>query len=213
MKTQAVQKEEGAGLRVRKKIRIRERLVRVSMELFSRKGFEATTVEEIARAAGVSRRTFFRYFPAKELLVFSHQDFYFAQFRRMLDEKRSGETPFDAVRRALLSLACEFMKSRADHLQQQRIIQRSAVLIARGDAFDDEWEALIAARLGAQATDPAARRRARYLAGAFLGISRTTLKEWYADDCRSDLVKMGKEAFTLIEPAIRFGRVVQTNRK
>jgi AcrR family transcriptional regulator len=61
------------GLREQKKAETRAALVKAAQDLFHRKGYEATTIDEIAEAAVVSRRTFFRYFPTKEDLVFPQQ--------------------------------------------------------------------------------------------------------------------------------------------
>jgi AcrR family transcriptional regulator len=58
------------GLRETKKRRTHETIAAVAMELFAARGFDAVTVAEIARAAGVSEKTVFNYFPAKEDLVF-----------------------------------------------------------------------------------------------------------------------------------------------
>jgi AcrR family transcriptional regulator len=59
------------GLRERKKRATREQIARVAMKLFAKRGFEAVTVAEVAEAAGVSEKTVFNYFPAKEDLVFA----------------------------------------------------------------------------------------------------------------------------------------------
>jgi AcrR family transcriptional regulator len=60
------------GLRERKKQATREQIARVAMKLFAKRGFDAVTVAEVADAAGVSEKTVFNYFPAKEDLVFPH---------------------------------------------------------------------------------------------------------------------------------------------
>src|SRR5580693_320999 len=59
------------GLRERKRQQTRERLTRMAMALFLERGFEATTLDDIAAAADISRRSFFHYFASKEDVVFA----------------------------------------------------------------------------------------------------------------------------------------------
>src|SRR5579885_1776640 len=59
----------GPGRRERHKREVRRRLFRAALELFAAKGFSATTVEDITRAADVGKGTFFNYFPTKEYLL------------------------------------------------------------------------------------------------------------------------------------------------
>src|ERR1700687_5164382 len=62
------------GLRQRKQQQTRERLTRMAMALFLERGFEATTLDDIAAAADISRRSFFHYFASKEDVVFAWQE-------------------------------------------------------------------------------------------------------------------------------------------
>jgi len=192
-------KNPPVGRREQKKTLTRDSIVRAAARLFQQKGFEATTVDEIARDAQVSRRTFFRYFPAKELVVFPHQAAYLRLFRASLAREAQSSPPFVRVRRACLILAREYMKSSREHLEQQRMIQASPALIARGEALDEEWEAVIARAFAGGDPSRTDRRRSRFLAGAVMGLIRSALREWYASDCRDDLLQLGNEALSLIE--------------
>src|SRR6187402_1165028 len=73
-KTAAAGDPPADGLRARKRRQTRERLTRVAMELFLANGFEATTLDDIAAAAEISRRSFFHYFASKEDVVLAWQD-------------------------------------------------------------------------------------------------------------------------------------------
>jgi len=192
-------------LRKRKKAQTRESLIAAAMELFDKNGFESTTVDEIAALAEVSRRTFFRYFATKDLVLFPHQEIYVGLFRDMLGHPAPGEEPFDTLRRASLEMARHYTRERETHLRQQRIIQGSSYLIGRGDQFDDDWEAAIKETLlgAAPKSKGAVDRRAAYLAAATMGLIRAVLREWYESDCRKDLVHLGEEAFSLIEASVR----------
>jgi len=203
MEMQVERSRESSGpgsFRDRKKLFTREMIVRSSIRLFREKGFEATTVDEIAREADVSRRTFFRYFPSKESAVFPHQAAYLARFRSLLEARKAGEPALARVRRACLAMARDYMNAREEHLEQQAIIQSSPALIARGEAHDEEWAAVIARAFASEEGGREdAGRRARFVAGAIMGLIRAALREWYAGDCREDLVLLGNEALSLIE--------------
>jgi AcrR family transcriptional regulator len=188
-----------ASLRERKKARTRQAIVQAAMKLFAARGFDGTTVDDIAAAAEVSRRTFFRYFATKEIVMFPHQTLYLQRFRKLLAERRDGESPFEALRRVCLQMAGAYMRSRDEHLRQQRIIQHSRALIARGNEMDTEWEMVIAdALIRRMGTGREAQRRAHLMAGALMGAIRATLQEWYAGDCRQDLAELSQEMFALL---------------
>src|SRR5690242_18367032 len=87
-----------AGRRERKKQRTREALVDSAFRLFAEKGFEATTVEEIADAVDVSSRTFFRYFASKEDVLLTFQDEQFCAMKAAFAARPADEPMISAVR-------------------------------------------------------------------------------------------------------------------
>lgn len=89
------------GMREREKARVRRELIDAALLLFERRGFEATTVQEIADAAHVSRRTFHRHFPAKTAVVFSHEEDVMSYLLAALDRRPPDEAVFVALRAAL----------------------------------------------------------------------------------------------------------------
>ena len=187
------------SLRERKKARTRESLIRVAHQLFQQQGFEATTVEQIVDAAEVSRRTFFRYFPAKEAVVFPYNEQRLARLSEALDRGPEG---LAGVRAALLELARDFVRERATMLAQQRLIKASPALAALERQHDDQWEAALARALG-RGGNKGQKRRARWMAGAMMGMTRAILSDWYATEARTDLVRLANQGFDLLETGIK----------
>ena len=87
------------GLRERKKQRTREQIIEAAMGLFAERGYQATTIAEIAAAADVAPRTFFSYFPSKEAVVFHTVDRDLDGLASALRDRLPDETAFDALRR------------------------------------------------------------------------------------------------------------------
>ena len=86
------------GLRERKKEQTRRTIEEAAFRLFEERGFQATTVADIAAAADIAPRTFFAYFPSKEAVVFGDFDASFATLETRLGERPEGETTFEALR-------------------------------------------------------------------------------------------------------------------
>lgn len=188
------------SLRERKKTRTRELLVEVATELFLEQGFDATTVDQIAARAAISPRTYFRYFPTKESVVFQGHGKRISRFRDLLAEHRKAGTPVETVWRALDELTRDFVQDREQFLTEYRIVTASPLLIARDVELDLEFEAAIAETLaGSPRARPAAQRRARINAGAIFGAIRAVMQEWYSNGCRIDLAALGREARQILE--------------
>ena len=142
------------SLRERKKARTRRALVEAALRLFAERGFEATTVAEIAEAAEVSPRTFFTYFPAKEDVLFAGAQDRIERVRNALDRRAPDESfwtrcagPPDILTRP----------SRPRRSGPMQVIGANPALGARADkdllAAEQVVAAAIAADLGVDQTD------------------------------------------------------------
>jgi AcrR family transcriptional regulator len=86
------------GLRERKKQKTRDTIITVALELFAERGYEQTTIAEIADAAEVSPRTIFAYFPSKEDIVFCQLPEAQERLGQALRERPDGATALDVLR-------------------------------------------------------------------------------------------------------------------
>lgn len=182
-----------------KRARKRDALVAAAHTLFRAQGFEATTIDQIAAAAGVSRRTFFRYFATKDAVVFPHAADRIARFREALRPRR-GESAHAAVRRAVLEVAHDFAANRDELLLQRALIASSPALLAREHEVDMAWEEAIVAAMEAEEPEGDDRvLRARVRAGAVAGALRAALRVWLDGKGRADLAALGAKALDLLD--------------
>ena len=188
-----------ASLREQKKLRTREALARAAIRLFSERGYDETTVEEIASQANVSARTFFRYFKSKEDVIFFDSDELTETYRESLTTRLPGETLVDRVRRASRDVL-RVMGYEHPHYDVRvgRLLLEVPALSARMAALDAQREDIlapvIAEEYGLRPEDP----RAQLAAGAVVGSIRAMRRRWlYAGgvDRPADLLD---EAFTLL---------------
>jgi AcrR family transcriptional regulator len=92
------------GLRERKKQQTRETITRVALRLFAERGYDETTLADIAEAADVSPRTIFAYFESKEEILFCEEASDLNNLKRKLDERPAGTTTVDALREFISSI-------------------------------------------------------------------------------------------------------------
>ena len=111
------------GLRERKKLETRLALARAAMRLFEERGYAETTVDEIAAAANVSRRTFFRYFASKDEVFIVDPQGKLAALHVALADGPPDEPTIAALRRGMVALASayfepELVRAEADYEQR-----------------------------------------------------------------------------------------------
>jgi AcrR family transcriptional regulator len=113
------------GLRERKKQRTRETIARVAVELFDERGYQATTIADIAEAADVSTRTVFAYFPSKEEILFCEFPAIKQAFAQALAERPADKDTLDAVRDFMLAIPHD---KDALHHRRERIVNGDEML-------------------------------------------------------------------------------------
>ena len=109
------------GLRERKKQRTREQIIEAAMGLFAERGYQATTIADIATAADVAPRTFFSYFPSKEAVVFNNVDRDLEGLASALRNRLPGETAFDALRRWIDAMFDNWMAEEDEAVLRKRL--------------------------------------------------------------------------------------------
>lgn len=174
------------GLRERKKARTSQALEDAALELFASKGFDATTIEEIADAVEVSPRTFFRYFASKEEVLFADDAGKDGDLAEFLAARPPGESSLEKLRAALLSWTVEYELDRPRLLRRAQVAigtpSLNAVALAHWQAKEDVvLAALLAADPGA---DPG---ETRFVVAVTFAALRVTIKAWLADGGTGDL--------------------------
>jgi TetR/AcrR family transcriptional regulator, regulator of mycofactocin system len=162
----------------------------VALELFARDGYDATTVEDIAAAVGVSRRTFFRYYESKRDVVWGEFDAELARLEAQLTEPDPGEPMMDVLRRAVVATN-RFGAGELDELRIRiGLIGTVPTLTAHSAVRYAEWCQVIARfaarRLGVAPGDLAPQT----LAQAALGAATAAFACWAtstSDDLPADL--------------------------
>ena len=117
-----------AGHRERKKQQTRERIIEKAYELFAERGYQATTVADIAAAADIAPRTFFSYFPTKEDVVFYFGDMYCDLIQVAVESRPEGMSAFEALRQAVARvLPDEAIESDEARLRDRMCLEEPAL--------------------------------------------------------------------------------------
>ncbi|MEU8798916.1 TetR family transcriptional regulator [Spirillospora sp. NPDC048819] len=113
------------SLRERKKRRTRQAIANAALRLFAERGYEETTIADIAAAADVAPRTFFSYFPSKEDVVFAEIDDRLAEVSEQL-RRTPGETPMQTIRRSVMDVLEAIVSEHGEYgaVQISLILQR-----------------------------------------------------------------------------------------
>jgi AcrR family transcriptional regulator len=184
------------SLRDKKKSATQQAIVDAAMRLFRDRPFSQVSIDEIVAAAGVGRRTFFRYFPTKEDLVLD---------ARLLDRSFAiaalinagpDEDDVDLVMRVLSELRRRtFAHVRPEHqLDVHRLTHREPALAARSWLLSEAARDIIVDGLVPPDGDHHRRLRARVLASACIMAVDAAVTTWIEGELREDLDALLSEA-------------------
>jgi AcrR family transcriptional regulator len=191
------------GLRERKKQQTREAIHRAAMRLFSERGFEATTIADIAEAADIAPRTFFGYFPSKEDVVFADFPETLEALGRQLDDRAESETAIDAIRAWIEGKLDEVDLRDEQERCRKRVIADSPALADHYRALMGQIEDLLAGHIARDLGDQPDDVRPRMIASAVIGaLSALDVKG--ADGSESPPTP--EEALVIVDEALTFLR-------
>ncbi|MER7012808.1 mycofactocin system transcriptional regulator [Saccharopolyspora sp. NPDC000359] len=170
-------------------------LEQVAFDLFDEQGFDSTTVSDIARAAGIARRTFFHYFPSKNDIPWGDFDAELARLRADLRASPAGTPLMDCIRHCLV----EFNRVPRDqlpaHRRRMRLILGIPTLQAHSTLRFQAWRQVIAEFAGERTGHPADDLAPQTIAHATLGVALAAYERW--------LDEPGTELTDLLDAAMR----------
>ncbi|MFE1444504.1 TetR/AcrR family transcriptional regulator [Streptomyces sp. NPDC058739] len=195
--------EAGLGLRERKKLRTRQAIREAARRLIDDRGYDSTTVEQIAAAAEVSPSTVFRYFPSKEHIVLT--DDYAQSSMAILRERPADEPPLAALRAVVTEMVRQLAEDFSEEYRWRRELVRQVPAIrALVGEQQDRWVEFVSEAFAERAGLPAANLEIRVLVGAVTGAFHQVLWGDHGED--TDLVEMIERALTVLERPDAVGR-------
>ncbi|MGK5554116.1 TetR/AcrR family transcriptional regulator [Actinomadura kijaniata] len=183
---------EGPSLRERRRAETRRMIQSHAMRLFTERGYDATTVNDVAKVSGVSPMTVYRHFPTKEDLVL--QDRYDPLIAARVAARPPDESPVRRIGRALVETTRALVGPRAHPSPERELLLARVRLMVdtpalRARHLDGQLatqQAIVTALLG-DAPDPEPEFRAWVAAGACLAAMHVALTRWAREDGRPDL--------------------------
>jgi len=191
-----------ADLAERKRQVVRDELSEAALRLIAYQGFEETTVEQIVAAAGVSRRTFFRYFRSKEDVIVALLGHFGDQVLAELSNRPLTEPSPVSLRQALdvfvAGLDAEPDKTR----RLAALILHTPALAARYYERQHQWRARFAVELARRADADPGDLRPALAAAVALAAFDTALSGWINGPSGRTLTTLVDEAFEQVAPAL-----------
>nr|WP_090279270.1 mycofactocin system transcriptional regulator [Mycolicibacterium komanii]CRL75116.1 mycofactocin system transcriptional regulator [Mycolicibacterium komanii] len=154
----------------------------VAIDLFAARGFDDVSVDDIAQAAGIARRTLFRYYPSKNALPWGDFDAHLAHMRDLLADL-DPEVPIgEALRTALLAFNSFDEAETARHRMRMRVILGTAALQAYSMTMYAGWRGVVADFVAKRLNATAGDLVPQTVAWTMLGVALSAYEHWLADE-------------------------------
>ncbi|MER6994366.1 TetR family transcriptional regulator [Streptomyces sp. NPDC000410] len=177
------------GLRERKKLRTRIAIRRATYRLIAERGYEATTIEQIAAAAEVSPSTVFRYFPTKEDIVLT--DEYDPVMEQVLRARPADEPPLESLRVIMTAAVAERLAREPEEMERRtRLMAEVPAVRARMTETLAETSLLLARPIAERAGRDPDDLEVRVFTAAVMGAVREAMLYWAERGRKDDLVAL-----------------------
>jgi AcrR family transcriptional regulator len=181
------------GLRERKRRETLRRITDAGICLFIEKGIDATTLDEIAAIAGISRRTFFHYFKSKDDILTSLQQGMGEMIAERIRGADEGALPLEAIRTSVIGVCAEVPTD--DLVAIDRLMRSSPAVQARKQASYVQQERILFAALSARWPDPERGMALRLVAMLAIGAIRLATEAMSQEGERRSLIELLNAAF------------------
>jgi AcrR family transcriptional regulator len=175
-----------------------DRLQQAALDLYGERGFEQTTVADIARRAGLTERTFFRYFADKPEVLFSGSGALLELVVSQVADAPDSEAPIDTVASALEAAAGMFQDRREHSVQRQEIIEANPELRQRELI---KLSALAAAIAGALRQRGVPEPAATLTGEAGIAVFKTAFQRWVDEPGQPDFRALIRETLGALRAA------------
>jgi AcrR family transcriptional regulator len=190
------------SLRDRKKDATRQQIEDVAWELFTTQGFDETTVQQIAEHANVAPRTFFRYFPTKEAVLYPELDGFMARMATAFAARPVDEPAMVGLIHALDEANDELMNDRGRQFERHQMLKRSGAGTSSAFVHDRIAAAIDLMIRERYADQPDVEVRAQLAAGLVTTVMTISTERWLASGAKGDVDDEAKQCFEILRALI-----------
>ncbi|MFL5657837.1 MAG: TetR family transcriptional regulator [Ktedonobacteraceae bacterium] len=178
------------SLRERKKHLAQTTIEEAALRLFQQRGYEHTSIQDIAEAVMMSSRTFFRYFASKEEVLLGPMRTIMSDGLRFLQRVAPTESPHAALRATFEYLASRYQQQRASFLTRYRVVMQIPSIASIYLYALMETEPALCDALGSHLEADTNHNKIRFLVAIYMAALRVALEEWLKQEAQGDLVSL-----------------------